>query len=93
MRTKHRNKRDKWFMTISDQLEQTILIQNKNAKQNIVFLQDDESTVQPNLNNEPLGPWKFVRDMGSSSHWGLTVTSGQEANGNNLGILFLSSRQ
>ena len=26
-----------------------------------------------------LGPWKFVRDMSSSSHWGLIMTSVQEA--------------
>ena len=23
------------------------------------------------------GPWKFVRDMGSSGHWGLIITPGQ----------------
>ena len=28
-----------------------------------------------------LGPWKFVRDMGSSSFWGLILALGQEANG------------
>ena len=33
-----------------------------------------------------LGPWKFVRDMGSSSHWGLIMEPVQEANSNNLGI-------
>ena len=32
-----------------------------------------------------LGPWKFVRDMGSSSHWGLIMAPSQEANGDNLG--------
>ena len=35
-----------------------------------------------------LGPWKFVRDMGSSSHFGLTMTPGQEANHGNSGIFF-----
>ena len=30
-----------------------------------------------------LGPWKTFRDMGSSSHWGLTMVPGQEANGDN----------
>ena len=34
-----------------------------------------------------LGPWKFVQDMGSSSHWELIVTPGLEANGDNLGSL------
>ena len=38
-----------------------------------------------------LGPWKFVRDMGSSSHWGLIMALGQEANGDKLGVFFLSS--
>ena len=33
----------------------------------------------------PLGPWTFVRDMGSLSQCGLSMTSGQEANDNNLG--------
>ena len=33
-----------------------------------------------------LGPWKFVRDMGTSSHWGLIITPGQEANGKNTCI-------
>ena len=33
-----------------------------------------------------LGPQKIVRDMGSSSHWGLIMVPGQEANSNNLGI-------
>ena len=40
-----------------------------------------------------LGPWKFVRDMGSSSQWGLIMTPGQEANGDNLGKSFPSSIQ
>ena len=31
--------------------------------------------------------------MGSSSHWGLIITPGQKANGNNLGNYFLSSIQ
>ena len=32
-----------------------------------------------------LGPWKFVRDMGSSSHCRLDMAPGQEANSDNLG--------
>ena len=35
-----------------------------------------------------LGPWKFIRDMDSSSHRRLIMMPGQEANVNNLGILF-----
>ena len=31
-----------------------------------------------------LGTWKFIRDMGSSSHWGFIMAPGQEANGDNL---------
>ena len=34
-----------------------------------------------------LGPWKFIRDMGSSNHCGLIMTQGQKANGDNLGRL------
>ena len=37
------------------------------------------------------GPWKFVRDIGSSSHWGLIIVSGQEANEDNPGTYFRSS--
>ena len=40
-----------------------------------------------------LGPWKFVPDMGSSSHCGLIVTLGREANDDNLENSFRSSRQ
>ena len=32
-----------------------------------------------------LGPMKFVRDMGSSSPWGLIMAPVQEANSDNLG--------
>ena len=35
--------------------------------------------------------WKFVRDMGSSSHWRLIIALGQEVNGDNLGMPFRSS--
>ena len=38
-----------------------------------------------------LEPWKFVRDMGSSSHWGLVMATGQGANDDNLGESFRSS--
>ena len=38
-----------------------------------------------------LGPWKFVPDMGSSSHWGLIIAQGQTANENNLEMSSLSS--
>ena len=40
------------------------------------------------ITRPPLGPWKFVRDVGSSSHWGLIMKPGQEANGDNLGNVF-----
>ena len=40
-----------------------------------------------------LGPWKFVRDMGCSSHWGLIIAPGQKADGNNLGKSFRFSTQ
>ena len=35
----------------------------------------------------------FFRGTGSSSHWGLIMTPGQKANGDNLGNVFRSSRQ
>ena len=35
-----------------------------------------------------LGPWKFIREMGSSSHRGLIMAPCQEANGDNLGKSF-----
>ena len=40
-----------------------------------------------------LGPWKFVRDMGSSSHGGLIMAPVQEANRDNLGKSFRFSTQ
>ena len=40
-----------------------------------------------------LRPWKLVRDMGSSSHWGLIMVLGQEANDSDLGKSFQSSLQ
>ena len=40
-----------------------------------------------------LGPWKFIREMGSSNHRGLVMAPCQEANGDNLGKSFLSSIQ
>ena len=38
-----------------------------------------------------LGPWKFILDMGSSSHWELIFAPDQGANGDNLGFSFRSS--
>ena len=35
-----------------------------------------------------LGPYKIVRDMGSSSHWGLIMVPGQEVNSDNLRNFF-----
>ena len=35
-----------------------------------------------------LGPWKLIRDKGSSSYWGLIMMSGQEAN-NDIVEVFL----
>ena len=35
-----------------------------------------------------LGPWKFVRDMGTLSQWGLIMTPGQGAQSDNLGKYF-----
>ena len=48
------------------------------------------------MTQKSLGAWKFVLDMGSSSHWGVSLSArsvpGQEADGVNLGIPFRSSR-
>ena len=45
--------------------------------------------IQSNFNGSNIfGTIKNVRDIGSSSHWGLTMVPGQEANSDNLGILF-----
>ena len=41
-----------------------------------------------NFSRTSLGPWKFVRDMGCSSHWELIIAPVQEANGDNLGETF-----
>ena len=43
---------------------------------------------QASMAQTSLGPWKLARDMGSSSHLGLIMVPGQEANNNNLGIFF-----
>ena len=40
-----------------------------------------------------LGPWKFVRAMGSSSQLGLIMAPAQEANNDNLGKSFRFSTQ
>ena len=40
-----------------------------------------------------LGPWRFVRGIDSSSHWGLIMTPGQEANCDSLGKSFRPSTQ
>ena len=40
-----------------------------------------------------LGPWKFVRNMGSSSHCGLVMAPVQEVNSDNLGKSFRFSAQ
>ena len=37
------------------------------------------------------GPWKFVLDMGSSSHWGVIVAPDQESNMVDLGMSFRSA--
>ena len=36
-----------------------------------------------------IGQYKSVLEMGSSSHWGLIMAPGQEANGDELGDVFL----
>ena len=48
---------------------------------------------QTSMARMSLGPWKFVRDMGSLHHLGLIMAPGQVANGDNLGKPFRSSIQ
>ena len=43
---------------------------------------------QTSIAGTSLGPWKCVRDIGSSSHWELIMASGQESNCDNLGKSF-----
>ena len=45
------------------------------------------------MSRTPLRPWKFIRDMGTSNHWGLIIAPGQEANCDNLGNSSRSSTQ
>ena len=45
------------------------------------------NTVEP-MARTPFGPWKSVRDMGSSSHWGLIMVPGQKQNNDNLWIFY-----
>ena len=48
---------------------------------------------QTSMAGTSLGPWEFVRNMGSTSYWGLIMAPGQEAKGDNLGESFRSSKQ
>ena len=45
-------------------------------------------TFRTSMARTSLGPLKFVWNMGGSSHWGLTMTPGQEANGDQLFSIF-----
>ena len=36
---------------------------------------------EPSIACTSFGPWKFVLELGSSSHWGLIIAQCQEANG------------
>ena len=46
------------------------------------------TTVQTSVARTSLGPWKFVRDIGSSSQSGLIMAAGQEEYRDNSGIFF-----
>ena len=43
---------------------------------------------QTSMAQTSLGPWKFIRDVGSSSHQGLIMAPVQEANSDNLAKSF-----
>ena len=45
---------------------------------------------QNSIARTSFGPWKFILDIGSSSHGGFIIAQGQEANGDNLGMYFPS---
>ena len=47
--------------------------------------------IRTSMARTSLGPWIFVLDVGSPSDFGIIITLGQEANGDNLGTSFLSS--
>ena len=49
----------------------------------LYYIYSRTSTAQTSL-----GPWKFVRDLGSSSHLGLIMAPDQIANSDNLGDSF-----
>ena len=55
---------------------------------------DGDSTYsQTSMARTSLGPYTFVRDMGSSSHWWLFMAPGQEAKSDNIGKSFQFSTQ
>ena len=54
---------------------------------------DSQTHNRTSMARTALRPWKFVRDMGSSSHSGLIMTSDQEANSDNLGKSFQFTTQ
>ena len=53
----------------------------------------DLCTVEPQWLEHHWDHGNMFRDMGSSSHWGLIMAHGQEANGDKLGNFFRSSIQ
>ena len=57
------------------------------------YLMSEMTYSRTSIARTSLGPGKFVRDMGNSSHWGLIMAQGQEANGDKLGISFRFSIQ
>ena len=59
----------------------------------IKIFRSEEKYSRTSMSRTSLDPWKFVRDMGSSSHWGLIMAPVQEANSDNLRKSFRFSTQ
>ena len=72
--------------TFSTVILSLLLIQRKHfLSLRVAFSEKKVNTVEIQTS---LGPWKFVLDMGSSSHWELIIAPGQEVNGDNLGMSY-----
>ena len=62
--------------------------QRRTFTEETTFNGQQKNTAELQCLEYPLGPQKIFRDMGSSSHWGLIMVPGQEANSDNFGVFF-----
>ena len=74
--------------------DNSLISKNLNTKSNLWryqgFLSSEYKYSRTSLARTCLGQWIFIRDMGSSSHWGLIIAPGLEAYGDNVGKYFCS---